>query len=216
MTERRQSQQSREWYDTLAPFYDALVDPFQGRLRRQGIDSLDVSTGDYVLDVGCGTGRGVARLADAVGDDGIAVGVDVAPKMCRRTRDRSDSHSSAVVCGDALSLPFGTDSFDAVLVSFTLELFEDSRQTAMLEEIRRVLTAGGRLCVVAPTTAASAVVAPLYERLNDAFSRLVDSRPVDVGGVLADAGFDICQRRIDSAPVIPVELVVARLPDSTR
>lgn len=216
MTDRHQSQQSSAWYDTLAPYYDALVDPFQGRLRRQGTDALGVSAGDRALDVGCGTGRGVTRLAGAVGDDGLAVGVDVASKMCQRTRERSGWHSAGVVCGDALSLPFGTDSFDAVLVSFTLELFEDSRQTVLLEEIHRVLTPGGRLCVVAPTTAASDVVAPLYARLNDAFPRLVDSRPVDVSGVLADAGFDICRRRIDSAPVVPVELVVARLPDSTR
>lgn len=212
----RSVQESKAWYNALSRYYDLLVDPFQGRLRRRGIDLLGVSTADRVLDIGCGTGRGLATLQNAVGPDGTVVGVDVAGRMCQLTHDRLEVDSpSAVVCGDALTLPFDSDSFDAVLASFTLELFEGDRQMVVLDEIRRVLAPRGEVCVIAPTTAASNLVPPLYERLNDVFPTLVDSRPLDVSGVLTRAGFQIVRTRIEWAVVVPVELVLARRDPST-
>ncbi|WP_246998402.1 class I SAM-dependent methyltransferase [Halosolutus gelatinilyticus] len=207
---REQTRSSKAWYNALSRYYDVLVDPFQGRLRRRGIDRLGVSPGDRVLDVGCGTGRGVATLQNAVGSDGQVVGIDVAEQMCRLTRDRLDDEDpSAVVCGDALTLPFDTDSFDVVLASFTLELFEGDHRTTVLDEIRRVLIPRGRICVISPSTA-SKTISPLYTRLNDVFPTLVDSRPLDVSAVLAEAGFETTQTQIEWALVVPVELVVAR------
>lgn len=209
--QKRNVRESKAWYNALSPYYDVLVEPFQGRLRRRGIDFLGVSASDHVLDIGCGTGRGVTTLQSAVGPTGKVVGIDVAEQMCRLTRDRLEVDSpSAVVCGDTLALPFDSSGFDAVLVSFTLELFDDERQTVILDEIRRVLAPQGKLCVIAPTTAESALISPLYERLNDVFPTLVDSRPLSVSGVLARAGFEIVRTRLERALVVPVELVIAR------
>lgn len=208
---RKQTRQNRAWYNFLSRYYDVCIDPFQAHLRRRGIDFLDASPGDDVLDVGCGNGRGVAGFQTAVGLDGHVVGIDVAEKMCRLTRDRFDNGpQSAVVCGDGLALPFDSDTFDAVLVSFTLELFGDDHRTTMLEEIRRVLKPQGRICVISPSKAASTIVSPLYTRLNELLPRLVDSRPVDVSAVLTESGFEIVRAQIESVLVVPVEVVVAR------
>lgn len=209
----RDGREIRAWYDALSRYYDVVVDPVQAPLRRRGIDVLGVSPRDRVLDIGCGTGRGLATLQTAVGPDGEVVGIDIAARMCQLARDRLEANiPSAVVQGDARALPFASDSFDAALASFTLELFAADHQSVVLEEIHRVLAPGGRLCVVAPTTTASGLVAPLYERLNDAFPVLVDSRPLDVRNVLDRAGFEICQTRLERALLVPVELVSARRP----
>ncbi|OVE85753.1 class I SAM-dependent methyltransferase [Natronolimnobius baerhuensis] len=207
---REQTHHSKAWYNALSPYYDVLVDPFQGRLRRRGIEWFGVSPDDRVLDIGCGTGRGIATLQNAVASDGHVIGIDVAEQMCQLAQDRLDDEDpSAVVCGDALSLPFDADSFDAVLVSFALELFDDDHRTAVLAEIHRVLRPSGRICVISPTTAASDIVSLLYTRLNDAFPTLVDSRPLDVSAVLTTAGFGVVQTRIEWAVIVPVEVVVA-------
>lgn len=208
---RARTRQSKAWYNTLSRYYDVFVDPFQGRLRRRGIDYLGTSPDEYVLDVGCGTGRGVARFETTVGSDGHVVGIDVAEQMCQLTQDRlRDTGPSTVVCGDALALPFDADSFDVVLASFTLELFEDDFRKIVLEELRRVLKPQGRICVISPSTVTSTIVSPLYARLNEAFPRLVDSRPLDVSGVLTEAGFELVRTRVERVLIVPVELVVAR------
>ncbi|SFS99567.1 class I SAM-dependent methyltransferase [Halostagnicola kamekurae] len=208
---REQTRHSKAWYNTLSRYYDTLIDPFQGPLRRRGIDSLRVAPDDHVLAVGCGTGREIATLQNAVESRGRVVGIDVAEQMCHLAQDRLDEADAfAVICGDALALPFDSDRFDVVLVSFTLELFEADHRATVLEEIRRVLEPGGRICVISPSATASSIISPLYTRLNEAFPRLVDSRPFDVSAVLAEAGFEILQTQVEWALVVPVELVVAR------
>lgn len=43
--------------------------------------SLDVRQGQTVVDIGCGPGTDLARLADAVGEGGSVIGVDREPRM---------------------------------------------------------------------------------------------------------------------------------------
>lgn len=208
---RRSTLASKAWYNWLSPYYDTLIDPFHDRLRRRGIDSLGVSPDDRVLDVGCGTGRGCAALLNTIGSGGQIVGIDVAEKMCHLTRDvLKHDLTSCVVRGDVLALPFDSDSFDAVIVSFTLELFGAKYQPSMLNEIHRVLTTSGRICVIAPSTAGSHLVSPLYNRLHNVFPTLVDSRPLNVSGVLVESGFEIVHTEFDRVLVVPVEIVVGR------
>lgn len=202
---------SKAWYNGLSAYYDTLIDPFHDRLRRQGIDSLGVSPGDRILDVGCGTGRGCADLLNTIDSSGQIVGIDVAEKMCQLTRDVLEHDpTSAVVCGDVLALPFDSDRFDAVVVSFTLELFGAKYQSELLNEIHRVLTTSGRICVIAPSTAGSHLVSPLYNQLHTMFPTLIDSRPLDVSGVMVESGFEIVHTGFERVVVVPVEIAVGR------
>lgn len=194
-------------YDSLSRYYDVLIDPVQRRFRGRGIDRLDAATGETVLDVGCGTGRGLATLRRAVGPTGHVVGLDAAARMCRRTRSRLGDRAS-VVRGDAVRLPFRTDRFDAVLVSFTLELFGDDARSALLEELHRVLGPHGRICIIAPTESRDPF-GWLYAGLNHAMPTLVDSRPVDVREELIAAGFRLDQIVVERVVVVPVAIVTA-------
>lgn len=81
-------------YDRIArfiPFFDRLF--FLPRdLRRAACDHLDLSRGDTVLEIGCGTGNSLAYLRDAVGSAGRVLGVDISPGMLSRAQTRCDSH----------------------------------------------------------------------------------------------------------------------------
>lgn len=130
-----------------------------------------VKPGDRVLDVACGTGI-LARYvaAKAVGPAGSVVGLDRNPGMlavAERAAPQVEWRQ-----GQAEALPFGDNSFDAVLCQFGLMFFADRLQS--LREMRRVLCPGGRVAVaVWDTYANSPGYATLITLLAQLFGEAV-------------------------------------------
>jgi ubiquinone/menaquinone biosynthesis C-methylase UbiE len=104
--------------------------------------------GDRVIDIACGTGI-VARLAAArVGTSGVVVGIDLNPGMLNVARSLRPMDNSAPVQWQEASadkLPFSDGSFDVAYCQLGLQFFAD--RPAALREMRRVLSAQGRLAV---------------------------------------------------------------------
>lgn len=102
-----------------------------------------VRRGEYVLDVGCGTGRTASLLARDYGCRVAAV--DVSPRMVEwaRERMREDGVEGKVelVVADAEKLPFKNSVFDAVLCESVLA-FVPGKMKA-LGKFARVLKKGG-------------------------------------------------------------------------
>lgn len=209
--DRSRPRESRVLYNHLAPYYETIAEPFQGRVRSRGINLMAPSPGEDVLDIGCGTGRGLRSLQQDVGPNGRAVGIDIAVGMCRLAANQMWGDTpSTVICGDAVRLPVGTNTFDAVLASFTLELLDPRGRQVLLREVRRVLRPDGRICVIAPTTNSSWLIATLYSHLHERLPTLVDSHPLDVAATLRKAGLDLHMIERERALVIPIEIALAR------
>ena len=69
----------RRRYDRLASiyvFFEWLFWLPRG-IRPRAIKRLDLKLGDYVLEVGCGTGRNLPYLALMVGPEGRVYGIDI-------------------------------------------------------------------------------------------------------------------------------------------
>ena len=108
------------------------------RLRRK---YLRLSPG-RVLDVGCGTGSEAARISS----EGLAVvGLDRRPESLRAARPSAGR--LGMLNGDAVQLPCGGESFDAV---FLLDVLEHVDDVSALREARRVLSPGGFLFLSVP------------------------------------------------------------------
>lgn len=205
---------AREWYDRISDRYDTLADPFEAPARTAGLELLDAQPGERVLDVGCGTGTALVALSRAVGADGTAVGIDLADGMARVSRgalaDAGLDHGG-VVLGDAATLPFEDDAFDALFVSFVLELFDTPEMLAVLAEWHRVLAPGGRLCVVSLSRRGDGPATWLYESVRTLAPTYADCRPIYVRDTLREAGFRIVDTREETVWVFPVEIVRCRL-----
>lgn len=202
-----------EWYDALSPWYDAIAGPFEGPPRAAGLELLDPVPGERVLDVGCGTGTALVEIARAVGADGTAVGIDLADGMCRLSRRAladAGLERGVVVAGDAATMPFADDAFDALFASFVLELFDTPAIPAVLREWRRVLDPDGRLCVVALSRREAGPLTWLYERVHGLAPTYVDCRPIYVRDTLLEAGFQVVDEREATAWTLPVEIVRCR------
>ncbi|MEV4758173.1 demethylmenaquinone methyltransferase [Micromonospora sp. NPDC049559] len=108
--------------------------------RRATRAALGLEPGERVLDVGAGTGVSTEELARS---GAYVVGADLSLGMLlagRRTRPEVP-----LLAGDALRLPFGDATFDAVTISFALRNVADP--DAALRELARVTRPGGRLVV---------------------------------------------------------------------
>lgn len=197
-------------YDRLSRWYDLLSGPFEARWRNLALSRLDLTAGQPILEIGCGTGHALIHLAEATG---MLCGLDASVGMCRvaRTRvARCRLDQVSVMQGDARSLPFQSGCFAATFMSFTLELFSGEDTTAVLAECRRVLGAAGRLGVAAlDRPDGGNAVTRLYDRASRRFPNWIDCRPIPVEETLSEHGFRPTEAVRGSMAGLPVAIVIA-------
>jgi demethylmenaquinone methyltransferase/2-methoxy-6-polyprenyl-1,4-benzoquinol methylase len=76
-----------ESYRKYAKSYDLAVKLYRllglkiGKYRKMTVNALELSKGDFVVELGCGTGLNFPLVLDAIGPDGKLIGVDVTDKM---------------------------------------------------------------------------------------------------------------------------------------
>jgi len=141
---RLTSDEVRTMFDRIAPVYDVMnrvmTAGLDRRWRRLAVREV-VWPGDRVLDACCGTGD-LAVEAERRG--GRVVGLDFSEQMLERARGKSGTIEW--VRGDALSLPFEDDDFDAATVGFGVRNLDDLDRG--LRELWRVLRPEGKFAVL--------------------------------------------------------------------
>lgn len=121
-----------------------------GRLRSRTADLARLLPGESVLDVGCGTGDLTLEVARRVGSIGLVAGIDAAPKMVVRARQKAGRRHLAIEfrVEPVEQLSFADQTFDVVVSSLVFHHLPDELKREALAEIRRVLKPGGRLLLV--------------------------------------------------------------------
>jgi SAM-dependent methyltransferase len=137
--------------------------------------NLEAAVHPYVLDLGCGTGEGTARIFE---DGMIVTAADLSLEMVRAAVRRFPALRGCVA--DAISLPFESGRFDLVQSLGVLEYigaFESA-----LRELRRVIKPGGTLVISVPNRASLFRRLHRLERKLTAPLRRLRNRPQDVAG----------------------------------
>jgi demethylmenaquinone methyltransferase / 2-methoxy-6-polyprenyl-1,4-benzoquinol methylase len=146
------SEQVQGMFDRIAGRYDLLNSLMTAGLhhswRQRAADRAQVSPGDAVLDVCCGTGDLAFELARRVAPGGHVVGCDFSEQMLDLAREKAAEREAPVrfEWADALELPYDDGRFDAVTVGFGVRNFADRDRG--LREMARVLRPGGRLAIL--------------------------------------------------------------------
>ena len=139
-------------FDRISGVYDLMNSAMTAGLhhewRRRAVDLAQVGPGSDALDVCCGTGDLALELRRRIGPDGRVVGSDFSEPMLELARAKSGEEALPVEFGwaDALDLPYGDDSFDAVTVGFGARNLADLDKG--LAQMARVLRPGGRLVIL--------------------------------------------------------------------
>lgn len=146
----------REHYDqdaeselaALLYFLDAQEQfPTIRGLRDWTLSRLAPREGETAVDVGCGTGAEVRRMAELVGVDGRVIGVEPHPGMRAEAESRAAGLPGiSFVDGDALALPFQDGEVDVLRCERVWQHVSDAERAAA--EVARVLGPGGRAAIV--------------------------------------------------------------------
>jgi ubiquinone/menaquinone biosynthesis C-methylase UbiE len=213
----RSKQEARASYDSMSGIYDWLAGSSEWKFVQVGLGQLAAGSGENILEIGFGTGKSLVEVGKAVGESGSVEGIDISPGMLALAEGRLEraglSDRVKLQVGDGAALPYDDMRFDALFMSFTLELFDTPEIPAVLTECRRVLRPGGRLGVVAMQMSGDQnLMLRLYEWAHERFERFVDCRPIYLEREIRSAGFevqDVIKMRMWG---LPVSSVLARSP----
>ncbi|GAA2520166.1 methyltransferase domain-containing protein [Winogradskya humida] len=141
------------------------------RLTDMMIERLGLVPGATVLDLGCGLGAPAVRLGKAadVSVTGVATSTVLVEKARQAAHDAGVDDRVGFQVADALALPFGDGSFDAVLAIESIVHMTDLPR--VFSEVRRVLRPGGRIVLTIffrkePLYGHAAQVVEAYRRLS--------------------------------------------------
>jgi len=128
----------------------ARMNESHARLVDWGLAHLDLHAGDTVLDIGCGGGNTLARMAERV-TEGHLTGIDYAETSVEASRTFNaalvDAGRMEILHGSVDALPFMDAHFDAVVTVESFYFWPSPEKS--LEEVARVVKKGGTFLLLA-------------------------------------------------------------------
>ena len=128
----------------------ARMNESHAKLVEWGLSHIDLSTGDTVLDIGCGGGNTLARMAERV-TEGQFTGIDYAETSVEASRTFNaalvDAGRMEILHGSVEALPFADAHFDAVVTVESFYFWPSPEKS--LEEVARVVKKGGTFLLLA-------------------------------------------------------------------
>lgn len=154
-----------------------------------------IKEGEVVVDLGCGGGLDVFLAAQAVGDSGRAIGIDMTPDMIELANKNAlkgpngkPYRNVEFKLGQIDNIPLPDSSADVIISNCVINLASD--KTAVFKEMFRVLKPGGRVAV-----SDIALKKVLPQELKENVAALVGCIAGAIGideysAGMADAGFE--------------------------
>ncbi|PLR66755.1 MULTISPECIES: demethylmenaquinone methyltransferase [Bacillaceae] len=135
-------------FEKIYKNYDKMnsVISFQRHIawRKETMKRMNVKKGSSALDVCCGTADWTIAMAEAVGEQGKATGLDFSNNMLKIGREKIKDYSNIeLIHGNAMDLPFADNTFDYVTIGFGLRNVPD--YMTVLKEMHRVVKPGGKV-----------------------------------------------------------------------
>jgi ubiquinone/menaquinone biosynthesis C-methylase UbiE len=140
----------RARYNKLATFYPLfeLLFLLPPGIRSRTVKALKLNAGDSVFEVGCGTGRNLRYLVEAVGPAGMVYGADISEGMLAKAAASCRQNgwkNLTLFQGDAFGIALPT-KVDAALFSLSYATMKNRR--AVLARVWDQLHPGGRLVLM--------------------------------------------------------------------
>jgi ubiquinone/menaquinone biosynthesis C-methylase UbiE len=175
----------------LTPLYDPVLRRIfrDEQFKRALIARANIQPGQWVLDLGCGTGTLMLLIKQAQPQASVT-GADGDLGILAIARTKAATTDGALSFGQALAshLPYPDGTFDRVLSSLVFHHLPPAVKRAALREAHRVLRTGGELHILdvgAPHTVVGKLLAPAIRHAEQARDNVDGLLPI----MAREAGF---------------------------
>ncbi|WP_328334964.1 class I SAM-dependent methyltransferase [Streptomyces sp. NBC_00455] len=153
----------QEFFGARAADWDTRF-PDDGPAYAAAVAEMGLRPGDAVLDAGCGTGRALPALREAVGTAGYVIGADLTPGMLAAAVRAGRHRDAQLLLADVERLPVLAESLDAVFAAGLIAHLPQPEDG--VRELARAVRPGGLLALFHPIGRA-ALAARQGRRLTD-------------------------------------------------
>lgn len=119
------------------------------KIKQQSYILLGNIKGKKILDLGCGNGIDVLKLAVYVEDHGKVIGIDKNINLLKEAKEnlsKTNFNNVQFIQADAENIPFENEYFDAIRVERVFQHLVNPRK--VIQEIKRVLKWNSQLVIV--------------------------------------------------------------------
>lgn len=135
--------------ETMSGFFDRRVDSYDDHMRPwrayyRWLGELIPAQAETLLDLGCGTGLELDEIFRLHPDIRVT-GIDLAPGMLARLREKHPERKLTLTVGDYLTVPLAPCAFDVAVAFETLHHFPPETKLGLFRRIFAALRPGGML-----------------------------------------------------------------------
>ncbi len=130
-----------EEYNSMASYYDAVLEPILWKMRRKIIKISNLHKGMKVMEVACGTGTQAVRFKKAGAE---YTGVDLSPAML----DVAEKRNLKCLHADGTKLPLEDNTFNLSTITLALHEVDPEISKQIILEMLRVTKPEGSLVLV--------------------------------------------------------------------
>jgi len=136
-----------------AKYYDIIMNimsfGFYAKFIGNAISKLEIKDEDYILDLGCGTGRNACLMRNYLREKGFILGLDVSEEMGKQFNEKVRNFKNVAFKNQRIDLPFSLeDKFDKVFISFVLHGFPHEVRERIINNAYENLKTGGTFWIL--------------------------------------------------------------------